>query len=94
MAIDMRIFTGFAVGEEVVKLPPPYFYYQYKDETNSEKIGTEDMVFTRNATVIFGAAGLEIGFVDWDAWAYHVKTEHIGKPKQTNIFSIVPLYQE
>lgn len=94
MAIDMRIFNGFEVNGEVVKLPPPYFYYQYKDVTNTEKSATEDMVFSANATLLFAKHGLEIGFVDWDSWSYHVKTEFIGKPKQMTVFQVVPLHEE
>jgi hypothetical protein len=94
MAIDMRIFTGFEINGEVVKLPPPYFYYQYTDNTNSEKMATEDMVFTANASLLYAKHDMEIGYVDWDAWAYHVKTEHVGKPKQVTVFTAVPLHEE
>lgn len=93
MALDMRIFTGFPVGEEVVKLPPPWFYYEFTDEYHAQKASTEDMVFTRNATVLFAQHGIEIGFVDWDCWAYHVKTEFVGKPEAITLQNVSTKYQ-
>lgn len=94
MAIDMRVFTGFEVGGEVVKLPPPWFYYEYTDETNTFKASTEDMVFTRNVTLLFGKRDLEIAYVDWDAWAYHVKPQFVGKPHTLSIKTIAALHRE
>ncbi len=95
MAIDMRIFTGFTKhdGEEI-KLPPPWFYYEYTNELNAQKASTEDMVFTRNATLFFAKHDLTIGYVDWDAWAYHVKTQFVGKPHIMNIRTVAPLHRE
>jgi hypothetical protein len=94
MAIDMRVFTGFAVGAEMVKLAPPWFYYEYKDSYHAEKVSTEDMVFTRNVTLEFAKHDLEIGFVDWDCWAYHVKTEFVGKPHTLTVRDIAQLRKE
>jgi hypothetical protein len=94
MALDMRVFSGFEVGGATVALPPPWFYYEYVDETNSAKASTEDMVFTRNVTLLFGKHGLEIGFVDWDAWAYHVKTQFVGKPYTVGIKTVAAMRQE
>lgn len=94
MTIDMRVFTGFPVGEELVKLAPPYFYYEYTDGTNSEKASTEDMVFMRNVSILFAKHGLEIGYVNWDAWAYHVKTQHIGKPQPLGLRTVAALHEE
>lgn len=94
MAIDMRIFTGFDLDGESIKLPPPWFYYEYTDQYNTQKASTEDMVFTRNATLLFGKYGLTIGYVDWDCWAYHVKTQFVGKPNSINILTVAPLHKE
>jgi hypothetical protein len=92
MAIDTRIFTGFEVNGEVVKLPPPWFYYEFSDEHHAQKVSTEDMVFMRNVTTLFAKHGLdEIAFVDWDCWAYHVKTQFVGKPDLITIKNVAPL---
>lgn len=94
MAIDMRIFTGFDVNGVTVKLPKPYFYYEYTDVSNSVKASTEDMVFTRNVSLLFAKHELEIGYVDWDAWATHVKTQFVGKPYTMGIKTVAPLHME
>jgi hypothetical protein len=92
MALDMRVFTGFQVGEEVVKLPPPWFTYEFTDQYHSFLASTEDMYFTRSLTTLFAKHGLdEIAFVDWDAWAYHVKPEFVGKPDIITIKNVAPL---
>jgi len=87
MCIDTRIFSGFPVGDELVRLPEPWFYYEYRDGSNSEKASTEDMVFTRNASLLFARHGIEVGFVDWDAWSWHVKTQFVGKPQTAGIMT-------
>lgn len=94
MAIDMRVFTGFDLDGETIKLPPPWFYYEYTDEYNTTKGSTEDMVFTRNVSLLFAKYGLTVGYVDWDAWATHVKTEFIGKPFTVDILTVAPLHKE
>lgn len=80
IALDMRIFTGFQIGNEVVKLPPPWFYYEYTDEYQTDKSSTEDVAFSRDVHLLFGAYGLETVFVDWDTWAVHFKTKGVAKP--------------
>lgn len=71
--IDMRIFEH---------LKMPYFYYEYKDETESEKISTEDVVFTRNASL---SVELKLGYnpvmCNWDSWAGHWKPKCVRKPR-------------
>lgn len=88
MAIDMRVFTGFDIGGETVKLPPPWFAYEFTDELRTHKATTEDMYFTRNVSLLYGQHGLEIAFVDWDAWATHVKTQFVGKPYTLDILTV------
>ncbi len=64
---DMRVFDV---------LPPPWYCYEYPDETQSEKATTEDVYQTRNASML----GLP-QYVLWDAWAGHNKTKMVGKPQ-------------
>jgi hypothetical protein len=76
MLIDMRIFTGFG-GK---KLSPPWFDYEWTDAERHTKASTEDMFFSRNASMLFAQIGREVNFVAWDCWSYHVKQEFVGKP--------------
>lgn len=94
IAIDMRIFTGFQVGGEIVKLALPWFYYEWKDPEQTEKASTEDVTFTRDVSLLYGAYGLETVFVDWDAWAVHYKTKGVGKPHLINPGSLARLFKE
>lgn len=69
---DMRIF-------DILK--PPYFSYEWTDETQSEKASTEDVMATRDMHL----RGLELlgynpVFCNWDAWAGHWKPKCVGKP--------------
>lgn len=94
IAIDTRIFTGFRVGGEVVKLRKPWFYYEFKDEEQTEKASTEDVTFTRDVGLLFGGYGLETVFVDWDCWAVHYKTKMVGKPRLLNPGNLASLFKE
>lgn len=76
MLIDMRVFTGF----KGVKLPTPWFDYEWRDHYQDEKVTTEDMFFSRNVSMVFAGIGIEVNFVAWDCWSYHVKKCAIGKP--------------
>ena len=63
---DMRVFKA---------LPKPWFDYEWADAERSAKASTEDVYQTRNASLL--------GFpqyVNWDAWAGHVKLKTVGKP--------------
>jgi hypothetical protein len=64
---DMRVF-------DILK--PAWFAYEYKDETESEKVTSEDVYETRNASML----GLP-QFVAWDCWAGHMKTKMVGRPE-------------
>ena len=67
MLIDMRALDVIS---------PPWFEYEYKDPPfNTEKSTTEDVFFTRNLSL----AGVP-QYVNWDAWAGHVKMKVVGKP--------------
>jgi hypothetical protein len=55
---------------------PPYFYYEWEDETASEKASTEDVTFTRDLSL----NGVP-QFCNWDSWAGHWKQKCVGRPK-------------
>lgn len=54
---------------------PPYFYYEWEDETESKKASTEDVTFTRD----LGLNGVP-QFCNWDAWCGHWKKKCVGRP--------------
>lgn len=57
-------------------IDPPWFEYEYEDAPfNTSKSTTEDVYFTRNLSL----AGVP-QYVNWDAWAGHVKRKTVGKP--------------
>lgn len=94
MAIDMRVFTGFKVKDEMLKMPTPWFYYEWTDEYQTHKASTEDVTFTRDVSLLFGAHGLDSVFVDWDAWAIHFKTKAVAKPQLINPGGLARLFRE
>lgn len=80
MLIDMRVF-------EV--LPRPWFAYEWKDSTQREKASTEDVVFTRNLSML----GID-QIVNWNAWAAHYKVKRVRKPGLITIESIAERMRE
>ncbi len=64
---DMRVFDV---------LPPPWFAYEWSDRFQSQKVTTEDVYQTRNASLL----GLP-QYCAWDCWAEHVKSKRVGKPR-------------
>jgi O-methyltransferase len=78
--IDTRIFR---------ELPPPWFHYEYKDEYETEKASTEDVVFTRNCSLMGFSQ-----YCNWDAWAGHGKPTIVGKPRSLNFESIREHFRE
>jgi len=70
---DIRLFDLIA---------PPYFDYEYRDRFHSEKVSTEDVVSTRDMSlVIQHKLGYNPIFCNWDAWAGHAKPKIVGKPR-------------
>lgn len=57
------------------KIETPYFYYSYVDQTESKKMGTEDILNTRNLSL----NGVP-QYVNWYAWAGHWKMKKVRKP--------------
>jgi hypothetical protein len=67
MLIDMRA---------IAKLAKPYFYYEWTDDSQSEKASTEDVTFSRD----LANAGVPL-YCAWDSWAGHLKQKVCGKPQ-------------
>ena len=69
------------ISTDTVKdMPPPWFYYEF-DEFAAKKNSTEDVVFTRNASLFHQAKHDEnVCFATCDSWAYHHKTKKVGRP--------------
>jgi hypothetical protein len=61
-------------------LPHPRFYYEWKDESESQKASTEDVVFTRDLTI----HNIPV-YANWDAWAGHIKKKIVGAPVDMEI---------
>lgn len=63
---DARVFHA---------LPKPWFDYEYEDKYQTEKVTTEDVYQTRNASMM--------GFpqyIAWDCWSGHIKQKIVPKP--------------
>ncbi len=58
------------------RLPLPWFAYEWKDRHEAQKASTEDVYFTRNASL----AGVKC-YCAWDSWAGHHKGKLVGKPQ-------------
>lgn len=71
---DMRVFK---------KLPAPWFEYEWTDKYRTRKASTEDVVQTRNASLI----GLP-QFCAWDCWAGHIKMKKVVKPYRLQVQDI------
>jgi len=73
MLIDMRMFD---------LVDAPYFCYEYKDFTESEKDTTEDVYFTRNVSMNgIIKLGYNPVYCNFDAWAGHAKQKMVRKPR-------------
>lgn len=54
----------------------PWFDYEWADQYRARKATTEDVYFTRNASL----AGVPL-YVNWDAWAGHWKQKVVTRPR-------------
>lgn len=77
---DMRCFE---------RTDPPYFYYEWKDKTESEKASTEDCAQTRDLTY----AGVPV-YCNWDAWSGHWKWKCVGKPDLVTVEMVSKRHEE
>lgn len=62
-------------------IDPPWFYYEYTDEFETEKASTEDVTCTRDISMHgIMKLGYNPLYCNWDAWAGHWKPKMVGKP--------------
>lgn len=75
---DIRLFK---LTEPKEKGDKPWFYYDYTDRFEHEKCSTEDVTASRDVSLA-GCAQLGYNpvFVNWDAWAGHIKQKTVGRP--------------
>jgi len=78
------------------------FYYEYKHDgancelcgmrapgVRAEKISTEDVASTRDLSLLgITKYGYNPCFINWDAWAGHVKPQVVGKPQCIDAHSV------
>ena len=83
---DLRVFD---------LLEPPYFYYEWRDKFEAEKVSTEDVTATRDIAL---AGEHKHGYspihCNWDAWAGHMKPKCVGKPRILTIDAIGDKYRQ
>ena len=73
---------------------PPWFYYEYTDEFESQKASTEDVTATRDIALLGQTQlGYSPIFCNWDAWAGHVKPKIVGQPRETTVAEIAAKYK-
>ena len=77
---DVRGIVDHAVRERL-RLEKPWFYYEYADETCSNKVSTEDVTNTRDISLMgMAKLGYNPVFCAWDSWCGHLKAKVVGKP--------------
>lgn len=64
-------------------LGQPYFDYEWEDERQVKKATTEDVYFTRNASLL----GIKC-YCNWDCWAGHHKRFLVERPKMIHVNDI------
>lgn len=63
-------------------MTPPWFYYEYKDQFETEKASTEDVTATRDLSLsIARQLRYDACLCNWDAWAGHWKPKCVRKPQ-------------
>lgn len=81
-ALDLYKDGKITKAEALRSLSDGYFYYEWTDETASEKASTEDVTITRDISLI---GEIKLGYnplrVACDSWIGHVKPYTTGRPK-------------
>lgn len=80
MMIDMRVFEY---------LEPPYFYYEWTDQYQTQKASTEDVTFTRDVSLaVWSALGYNPLRCAFSSWAGHWKPKCVGKPNLLTVEAV------
>jgi hypothetical protein len=75
-------------------LAPPYFYYEWEDLYQSKKASTEDVTNTRDICVHgVNKLGYNPVYVNWDAWAGHLKPKVVGKPRPPETIKVGEVFR-
>lgn len=75
---DMR---AFEITEPKELGDKPWFYYEFNDLYESQKVSTEDVTATRDMSIMgIQKLGYNPIFCNWDAWIGHWKPKCVGKP--------------
>jgi hypothetical protein len=75
-------------------LEQPYFRYEMNAD-GTEKNSTEDVVFTRNASLLWQEKiGENVVFAACDSWALHHKTKKVGRPTILPLESVAADFRE
>lgn len=81
-ALDYYKEGRISRAEALRSLSDGYFYYEWTDETASEKASTEDVAATRDMSMV---SILKLGYnalhCAWDSWIGHAKPYTTGKPR-------------
>jgi len=84
-----------SVAEAEQSLGGGWFYYEYKNGYCAEKASTEDVAFTRDASLIgMQKLGYNPVRCAWDSWAGHIKPWNVGKPCFYGIEQIGDVYKK
>lgn len=80
MMFDMRCFD--LTDPVAKKTGHGWFYYEYPDAYQAQKMSTEDWTATRDMSLVGHIElGRDVIFCNWDAWAGHWKPWLVGKPE-------------
>jgi predicted O-methyltransferase YrrM len=89
---DVRVFE---LTEPKSKEDPPWFYYEWKTKYADEKCSTEDVTATRDIALAgMSLLGYSPIYVNWDAWAGHIKPEIVGKPNPITTEQVNSKYRD
>lgn len=70
-------------------IEPPYFRYEWSDETESEKASTEDVQNTRDiAAGVIAQLGYNPLLCTWSSWAGHIKNWTVKKPHKFDAHTV------
>jgi hypothetical protein len=89
------MFKKYGDKRVALAMTRPWFYYEWRDFYQAEKISTEDVTASRDMVLCaYAKLGYNTMFCNWDAWAGHWKPKCVGKPVMLNSDDIHAKYAE